>query len=123
MNSSSKLSQIEARWLRFLPLYQAVTRNPCSPWAFLLKLLWCFAPLKPRLWEITLWVVMYYGLPWLESSLSPKITVCSRKPVCMCVFVYSELPKRNKNSKRIQEGPKEEDISLLFTSREALKGA
>lgn len=43
--------------------------------------------------------------------------------MCMCVFVYSELPKRNKNSKRIQEGPKEEDISLLFTSSEALKCA
>lgn len=49
--------------------------------------------------------------------------VCSRKPVCMCVFVYSELPKRNKNSKGIQEGPKEEDISLLFTGSEALKCA
>lgn len=56
---------------------------------------------------------MYYGLPWLESSPSPKITLCSGKPVCMCVSVYSELPERNKSSKGIQEGPKEEDISLL----------
>lgn len=46
--------------------------------------------------------------------------VCTRKPVSMCVFVYSEC-KREIRIQRDSEGPKEEDISLLFTSSEALK--
>lgn len=102
----------------------------CPPWAFLLKPLWCYAKLQPRLWEITalncyvLWLALlrdctiseYYCL-LKKTCVSVCVSVCVS--MCVCAHTHVSIQSYQWETKEFKKNP--EDISLLLSSRKARK--